>query len=140
MKTLLFLLMSLLAALPPTEPLTSVELTLQTRGTRKSLTVSARQAEVVINDERQSAPTTLRQWVNLEKAAQALIPNRLASLKAPSTRSYTDAALAAQVRITTGSRTYESTTFDQSNPPRELAPLLKALLAAAPKAVRGEFE
>jgi hypothetical protein len=140
MKTLLFLLMSLLVAPSFTEPVTSVELTLQTRGTRKSLTVSARQTEVVINDERQSAPTTPRQWVNLEKAAQALIPNRLAMLKAPSTRSYTDAAFAAQVRITAGSRTYESTTFDQSNPPRELAPLLKALLAAAPKAVRGEFE
>ncbi len=140
MKTLLFFLVGMLTSLLPDETPTSVQLTFQTRGSQKSITVDARQTEIVINGERQRVPTTPTQWANVEKAVKALNLNRLASLKAPSNRSHADAAFAAQVLVTTARTTYESATFDHPNPPRELVALVKALVDAAPKATREEFQ
>lgn len=51
----------------------------------------------------------------------------LGTLKPPSTKSYSDAALQASIKIVTNKKTFVSQTFDHGNPPEELKAIIEKL-------------
>lgn len=59
--------------------------------------------------------------------------SELENLKPPSTKSYTDAALQATLKITVNNKTFTSQTFDHGNPPKELKALLEYLFSVVEK-------
>lgn len=133
-----FLFPALAAVFGP-KPISSVELTLSTRGTTKTLTVSAIRAVVDINGTKQSQKTDPAQWKKLLAQLNALDLSRLHTLESPTDRSAVDAAYSATLRVTTPQRRYETATFDHPNPPKQLIALLQTLVESAPKAAREEF-
>ncbi|MBC7892944.1 MAG: hypothetical protein H7Y12_12075 [Sphingobacteriaceae bacterium] len=133
-----FLFPTLAAVLGP-KPISSVELTLSTRGTTKTLTVSATRAVVDINGAKQSQKITPEQWKKLLDQINALDLPRLHILESPTDRSAVDAAYNATLRVTTPQRRYETASFDHPNPPKQLVALLRTLVESAPKAAREEF-
>jgi len=59
--------------------------------------------------------------------------SELENLKPPSTKSYTDAALQATLKITVNNKIFTSQTFDHGNPPKELKALLEYLFSVVEK-------
>ncbi len=133
------LLFPVLSAVLGPKPISSVELTLSTRGTTKTLTVSATRAVVDINGTKQSQKTDPAQWKKLLAQFNALELSTLPNLKAPTDRSAVDAAYSATLRVTTPQGSYETASFDHPNPPKQLVALIRTLVESAPKAAREEF-
>jgi len=59
--------------------------------------------------------------------------SELENLKPPSTKSYTDAALQATLKLTYNSKIFTSQVFDHGNPPKELKSLLEYLFKIGQK-------
>lgn len=134
---LLALLMAISTA--PAERVLSVELTLQTRGTRKSVTITPAQTVVQINEAQRQERTTPARWRAVVQSLSNVPLNRIATLEVLADKQAVDAAFAATLRVKTDRQTYESTTFDYPNAPELLKPLLKAIRAGVPKADQSQF-
>lgn len=117
----------------------AIELTMQTRGTTKALTVDADRTTVRVNDDTRRVKTPPAQWKRLLRHLDGLRLADLPKLKATTPRSAVDAAYQAQLRVTQGGKTYETEPFDYPNAPQPLAGLLKALVETAPQPERTEF-
>lgn len=139
MYTGLLLLFGLWATSFVDDPVLSVELTLQTRGTRKSISVNARQTRVDINGNVRQTATPPKQWSAILTALKKINLTDLSSLQTTTSRSAVDAALSARIQVTTTSQTYESAPYDHPHPPQEVTALVDAIIGSAPSASRNEF-
>lgn len=63
----------------------------------------------------------------IEKELSSIKLSKLHKLKAPSSKSHTDAALQATLTITYKSKSYQSAIFDHGNPPIEIKKLIDLL-------------
>lgn len=139
MPPILLILLGLLAATAFEEPVLSVELTLQTRGVRKSITVDPKQTRIDLNGQSRQVPTAPKQWRAILSALKGITLADLPSLKSTSSRASVDAALSARIRVTTATQTYESAPYDHPNPPASLAALVQAIRGSVPADSRASF-
>ncbi|NDI98479.1 hypothetical protein GWA97_05285 [Flavobacterium sp. LaA7.5] len=70
-------------------------------------------------------------WNKLLSALEKVELDKISELKPPSTRSHTDAALAANLKVIKKDKTYQSNGFDHGNPPAEIKELVQQILAVS---------
>ena len=69
-----------------------------------------------------------KDWDYLIVSAKKINLEGLKDLKAPSTKNYADAALAANLKVIENDATYSSSTFDHGNPPAEIAGIVHRIV------------
>lgn len=68
-----------------------------------------------------------QEWQKVLKSLQGVTLEHMAQLPAPTQQRQRDAAMHAQISITTSSKTYTSSTFDDHHAPKLLQPLMKVI-------------
>jgi hypothetical protein len=139
MQNILIFLLLFTIPSTPKEMLKSVELSYITRGSNRNLIISSDSIVVSINEERNSYKTSAIQWKKIRTALKKLNLSAISSLKRPSTKSYSDGAMAAQLVVTTSMKKYESTNFDDNNPPSKLVDFINTMKATL-KSVNSEID
>lgn len=118
----------------PKETVKSVELSYITRGSSRNLMISSDSIVVSINEERHSYKTTTAQWTKIKNTLKKVNLKGISTLKRPSTKSFSDGAMAAQMSVKTSLKEYQSCNFDDNRPPLKLVgviDLMKTTLASA---------
>ncbi|MEO8795748.1 MAG: hypothetical protein ABI390_09795 [Daejeonella sp.] len=105
----------------------SIELTLRTRGSSKVIRVSSENTSTEVNGETKKVKTSDREWKLLLENLKGIELNRLATYSSKPGKSQVDASYIAQVCIRTKNESYESSSFDESNPPQQLRELVAHL-------------
>ncbi|MDR6563248.1 MULTISPECIES: hypothetical protein [unclassified Arcicella] len=135
---IIFLLLGINTSKP--EAIRSLALSYQTRGVQKHLFITADSTIVSINAERYSYKTKASEWKKILKTLEKVKLSRISRLKRPSTKSYYDGAMIAQLNIQTTKKTYESINFDHNNPPSLLVKPINAMKATLVKPeLKGSF-
>ncbi len=98
-----------------------------TRGQRRMATITAASKIIEINGKTTTTKTTSTEWNNLLKLASKLELKKLDTHASPTTKRYYDGAMAAVLRITANSDSYESQGFDSGIPPKAFSELYFAL-------------
>ena len=111
----------------PKETVKSVELSYITRGSNRNLMISSDSIIVSINEERHSYKTTAVQWKKIIIALKKVNLKGISTLKRPSTKSFSDGAMAAQLSVETSVKKYESSNFDDNKPPLKLAGIIDTM-------------
>lgn len=97
-----------------------ISLSEQTRGTNRIFTFSKGQLESSINGTKTNQEIFLSEWSKILDNAENINLEEISKLEAPSTKRYSDAALASRIIITKNGLDYKSSDFDSANPPFEL--------------------
>jgi hypothetical protein len=100
-----------------------IELEEMTRGSRRMVTITPSVKMVEINGKRTEIKTGNTEWNTLMKLVASQDLNKLESYPSPTTKRYHDGALSADLKITSGGRTYSSQSFDSGTPPRPFSDL-----------------
>ncbi|MEA5460697.1 hypothetical protein VB796_16690 [Arcicella sp. LKC2W] len=129
MKILIILFIILGMNLTEKEALNSVDLSYQTRGMQKNLHITSEKVSVTINGEITNYKIKPAQWNKIVLATQKVSLKDISTLKRPSSKSYSDAAFEAVLKVNTSSQEYESISFDHHTPPTELSLLIKTMKA-----------
>jgi hypothetical protein len=111
----------------PKETVKSVELSYITRGSNRNLMISPDSIIVSINEERHSYKTTAIQWKKIMIAIKKVNLKGISTLKRPSTKSFSDGAMAAQLSVETSLKKYESANFDDNKPPLKLVGIIDTM-------------
>ena len=111
----------------PKETIKSVEISYITRGSNRNLMISSDSIILNINEHKRSYKTTATQWKKIKNALKKVNLSGISSLKRPSTKSYSDGAMAAQLSVQTSLKKYESSNFDDSNPHLKLVNLINSM-------------
>ena len=127
MIKLLFFLLIFCGNLVQKESVKMVQLSYQTRGTQKTLRINADSIVVTINTKTQFYKTSAQQWHKIKTEIEKLNMNSISGLKRPSTKSYSDAAMAANLKVFTSKKEYESSQFDHHNPNAGLMKLINCM-------------
>lgn len=113
----------------------TISYTAQTRGTYKNVSIS--KTEIVVSDTRSETktyPCSAEDWKAITDLLSQLNVETLSKLKAPSTDSYRDAALAANLTLKKDRQQISSPSFDHGNPPKEIEALVNKVLSVREKA------
>ena len=121
------------------ETIISIELSEMTRGTQKRILLTKNETRVQINDKEWKQKASVKGWQSLENLMSQLDVKNLHKLTVPSQKHASDAAFHTSLLIKTQSHEYASPTFDNTNPPNNLLPLLKAIKKNLPINVQKEF-
>lgn len=97
-----------------------VELTRNTRGTNIRITYTPTTIIQEHNGETSNSAISSTQWNDIVAQAKLLDLKNIGEYKSPSTLRYSDRAMAATIRITSGGTVYTSGSFDDGRPPAEL--------------------
>ena len=100
-----------------------IEYLATTRGS--SVQIIAHPDRIIYNDT--IFEITPEKWNSLTSLIQEINLDNLKNSQAPSEDRYRDAALAAELKITTLEATYTSSQFDHGNPPIEIATLVEKI-------------
>jgi hypothetical protein len=111
----------------PKETVKSVELSYITRGSNRNLMISSDSIVVSINDERHSYKTTAIQWKKIIATLKKVNLKGISTLKRPSTKSFSDGAMAAQLSVETSVKKYESSNFDDNKPHLKLVGIIETM-------------
>ena len=98
-----------------------------TRGS--SILISITPERLIHNDE--TSTITAKDWNSIINLLSKINLEAIHTLEAPSQNRFRDAAMAAQIKITTSQQTYISSQFDHGNPPNELSLIVKEILSLA---------
>lgn|SRR2546428_6942929 len=134
MKSILAII--LLQFLFPTDQdkdITSIKLTLQTRGNQKIIAVNPKSTEIEINGSITNTSTKPQEWKQLLEYLSKINLSKLSDYKSSGTQSHVDAAYITQLQVTKGAEVFQSESFDHSNPPKELSKLVKLMISKIPK-------
>ena len=127
MQNILFFLFIFAMNPIPKETVKSVELFYITRGSNRNLMISSDSIIVNINDDRHSYKTPKAQWKKILLALKKVNSKGISTLKRPSTKSFSDGAMSAQLSIVTSLKKYDSSNFDDSKPPLKLVSLIEMM-------------
>ncbi len=109
----------------------TIEYSAITRGSYKNISINKKSIKVA--HERDSKPTsrvcTQNQWGALITAIKTIDIEKIPSLKAPSEKRFFDGAAIAKLKIVYNGDVYETESFDDGNPPKEIAVLVKEILS-----------
>ena len=105
-----------------------ISLSERTRGTNRTFTLSNGKLESSINGSIDNQEISQNDWSKTTDFADKIKLEEISKLEAPSTKRYSDAALASHITITKNGTDYQSSTFDSGNPPAELKNLYNEIL------------
>ncbi|MCX8533785.1 hypothetical protein [Chryseobacterium luquanense] len=97
-----------------------ISLSERTRGTNRVFTLSNGKLESSINAIINNKEISQNDWSKTTDFADKIKLEKISKLEAPSTKRYSDAALASIITITKNNTEYQSSAFDSGNPPVEL--------------------
>ncbi|SIS95041.1 hypothetical protein SAMN05421796_10763 [Chryseobacterium piscicola] len=100
-----------------------ISLSERTRGTNRLFTITSDNVETNMNGTITSKSLSSGSWKMISDKIAQLNLNELQSYQSPTTKRYSDAALASQITIEKDGKTYGSSDFDSGNPPEELKDL-----------------
>ncbi len=100
-----------------------VSLSERTRGTIRDFTLSDRKLVSSINGNINSQEISQNDWSKILEYIEEINAENISKLEAPTTKRFSDAALASNITITKNGTDYQSSTFDSGNPPLELKKL-----------------
>lgn len=100
-----------------------ISLSERTRGTNRIFTLSNGKLESSINGIINNKEISQNDWSKTTDLADKIKLEEISKLEAPSTKRYSDAALASVITITKNETEYQSSAFDSGNPPAELKSL-----------------
>lgn len=92
----------------------------RTRGTNRIFTLSNGKLESSINGIINNKEISQNDWSKTTDFVDKIKLEEISKLEAPSTKRYSDAALASVITITKNKTEYQSSAFDSGNPPAEL--------------------
>lgn len=98
-----------------------------TRGS--SIKISITPERLIYNDEVSTIKT--ENWNSIINLLADINLDTIHTLEAPSQNRFRDAAMAAQIKITTSEQTFISSQFDHGNPPEDLSLIVKEILSLA---------
>lgn len=98
----------------------TISLSEQTRGTNRVFTLSNGKLESSLNGNRTIKELPPNDWSKILEYTEEINTDDISKLESPSTKRYSDAALASHITITKNGSDYQSSTFDSGNPPLEL--------------------
>lgn len=97
-----------------------ISLSEQTRGTNRVFTLSNGKLESSLNGNSNIKELSPSDWSKIIEHAGKIKLEEISKLEAPTTKRYSDAALASVITITENKADYKSSDFDSGNPPLEL--------------------
>ncbi|WP_139422042.1 hypothetical protein [Chryseobacterium mulctrae] len=100
-----------------------VSLSERTRGTIRDITLSNGKLIYSINGNINSQEIPQNDWSKIVEYVEEINTEGISKLEAPTTKRFSDAALASHITITKNGSDYQSSTFDSGNPPLELKKL-----------------
>ncbi|MBW3523017.1 hypothetical protein [Chryseobacterium sp. NKUCC03_KSP] len=100
-----------------------ISLSERTRGTIRDFTLSNGKLESSINGNIDSQELSQNDWSKIVEYTEEINAEGISKLGSPSTKRYSDAALASHITITKNGTDHQSSTFDSGNPPAELKDL-----------------
>jgi hypothetical protein len=116
----------------------AIKLTAQTRGTNKNITFTQNSIVSSVNGTEIKSEITLNEWKNISDQANLIDLSKMSTYKSLTTERFSDRALASKIIITSQGKTYESSSFDEGIPPKELEGLYLLLKNKAGVPKRGE--
>lgn len=106
-----------------TSQINKISLTELTRGTNRIYTIENGKVENSTNGNITSQKLSESEWLKISRIIEKIDTENISKLVAPSTKRYSDAALASTVIIYKNGKEYQSSGFDSGNPPAELKDL-----------------
>ena len=103
----------------------------QTRGHFIKITMDSEKLVYADSNEEKFVAVSKKSLDEIQHILKKLDLNSIKDLSAPSTKSHTDAALSAFIKIDVDDTVYQSNTFDHGNPPEELKELVDLLFSIA---------
>lgn len=100
-----------------------ISLSEKTRGTNRLFTITPTKVETDINGNMTNKSISSESWKIISDKIAQINLKKIESYKSPTTKRYSDAALASVITIETDGKTYNSSDFDSGNPPQQLADL-----------------
>ncbi|QQV01962.1 MULTISPECIES: hypothetical protein [Chryseobacterium] len=98
----------------------NITLSERTRGTQRVYTISSENLKIAINGEESDYKVSHAEWSKLAETASAINLEEISAYKAPTTKRFSDAALASTIKVSKENKEFESVSFDEGNPPTEL--------------------
>lgn len=102
-----------------------------TRGSSVKIIVDSKKLTFTNFEGEKTYSLSDKNWKEIQNIVKKIDLNSIKSIKAPSTKSHTDAALIASIKITKSEKVYESSIFDHGNPPKVLKELVDKLFELA---------
>lgn len=97
-----------------------ISLSERTRGTIRDFTLSNGKLVSSINGNINTQEISQNDWSKIVEYTEQINAENISKLEAPTTKRFSDAALASHITITKNGIDYQSSTFDSGNPPLEL--------------------
>lgn len=97
-----------------------IELTERTRGTDQVFTFESASLNISLNGTTTLKELSKANWDEIIKQASLIDLSKISTYTAPTTGRYSDSALSSTIIITSAGKTYESASFDEEIPPKEL--------------------
>ena len=101
--------------------------TASTRGVLNEIIIKKDSTSIKRLDLSQTLKTSSEKWDALLLLVKTIDVEKLEKLEPPSDKRFSDAALSANLFITTKIKKYESSSFDHGNPPWEIKEIVKLL-------------
>lgn len=104
-----------------------IELREFTRGTNRLIIYKKDSLITDFNGINSQSEISKAYWANIIKQVDLLNLSKISSYKSPTTKRFSDSALSSIITITSGDKTYNSSSFDAGIPPKELEGLYELL-------------
>lgn len=104
-----------------------IELREQSRGISRSFTFSPYALSAVVNGETIQSEIPAEDWKNIAEQAKRISLSEISSYNSSTTGRFSDRALSSTIIITSGKQVFESSSFDEKIPPKELEGLYQLL-------------
>jgi heat shock protein HslJ len=118
---------------------TIVSYTAETRGSYQNVSVSKEVISVSNsrnNDATKTYTCSKQDWDEVVTLLSKINLTKINNLKAPSTKSYSDAAMAATLKLTIDGKEITTPSFDHGNPPEAILALVNKVLSIKENALK----
>lgn len=102
--------------------------TASSRGVLNEIIIKKDSTSIKTLDQSQTLKTDPEKWNKLLLLVKTIDLEKLEKLESPSDKRFSDAALSANLFITTSYKEYESSSFDHGNPPNEIKNIVNELI------------
>ncbi|WP_262149305.1 hypothetical protein [Chryseobacterium foetidum] len=105
----------------------SISLSESTRGTQRLFTITPGKVETNKNGAVESKILSDLEWKSVSEQTAELNLAEISTYPSPTTKRYSDAAMASVITIEKDGKTYSSAEFDSGNPPQQLRDLYMSI-------------
>lgn len=109
----------------------AIEYSAHSRGLFKQIIIANKSVSIINNREDIATTKTYSEsnWNLLLEAIKSVDIENITNLKAPSEKRFYDGAAIANFKITLNGKSYETSSFDHGNPPKEIEKLINQVLS-----------